>query len=683
MSKFMQALQRFFRHEQGYTLVVIAAVFAAFAIGMAAYLDRSVQGKAVATKTEARNQLTVLQTALIRYANEHSGRYPCPARPDVPMTDSSFGTAVSNCHTGTPTGIVILSGSTEVIRGMVPVQTLAGYGLTAADAFDQWGNRIMYVVNRELTPGGSGTATDRPSITEGNLNTEIPDPDFILLSYGQDRQGGYQRVQTAPTLATGPSVPCASASTEKRQENCDDDLNFILSSTYTLANATSSNYFDDQLSYYLADIATASSGENLLYNFPGRSTAYSWEVPEDGTYKIYVWGSGNYGSYIDYRACGYDSYFTMYYATGGSGALTIAERTLTAGETLTINAAQNPATSSTVTIPSSSTLTAGGGGTVTNTSNCPDCGSCTISFIPAAGGTASGGDININGSAGKVSTTSMVGNDGGGTHGGTGHRTAGSPGAPGYDGLSGGHGGSTGTSNYSTGPGAGGQPQFPHYASGSYGAGAVTITKSLPYVRSYPARAASYTWTVPENGTYRFYAWGAGSVGASFDLRGCIGSIYSASGASGGLAVVDKTLTAGESVTLAVGLASGATTTVTFPSGTPLSAGGGGTGNATCSYEFTPAAGGVASGGDTNINGSDGKVFSSSVAGNAGGGTHGGLGHPTHGTPGAPGHDGLYGGTGGSGYTRSSTPGAGGSVLYTSHPQQGIHGEGLVIIRRM
>lgn len=186
-----------------------------------------------------------------------------------------------------------------------------------------------------------------------------------------------------------------------------------------------------------------------------------------------------------------------------------------------------------------------------------------------------------------------------------------------------------------------------------------------------PNAAAGYKyWKCPQSGYYDVYAWGWGGYGAA--------SASSYAGGSGALAVVKRHgLRRGEQVGVFVP-ALGSTvgdTTVLLPRRASLviASRGANAGN-------SPALGGTAFGGDVNISGSTGVLYSSTA--NAGGGTDGGA-AGYGGAPGAPGYDGFRGGDGaGSVSHPAGTPGGGGRSGSPADPQR-IGGAGLVIITRV
>jgi hypothetical protein len=166
------------------------------------------------------------------------------------------------------------------------------------------------------------------------------------------------------------------------------------------------------------------------------------------------------------------------------------------------------------------------------------------------------------------------------------------------------------------------------------------------------------TWICPRSGFYRFVVWGAGAgPGGGF--------------AGGSGAYVEKVafILVGQQVAMSIaGIAANGASTVTLPNGTVLSAG--------AAPNSGSGAGGIASGGDFNINGSTGTAAGSGNPGGNGGGTAGGTGAADSGSGGAAGAPGRITrvGTFRGGNGASLGPGAGSTLAFG--------GPGLCIIVR-
>ncbi len=231
------------QQQQGFALFIVAALFMAFALIAAAMIDRTTATQQIDMQLRTREQMARIYDALIQYSVDHGDRYPCPADPAVAYTDPSFGAAVTNCESSVSGDMVHLTPviSSVSIRGMVPVRELLPYGIKSSDAFDMWNNRIMYVVDRQMTPNGTGTAgaaANRPSVIDGITTETHKSPDFLLFSYGKDGLGATPKTQTSISIACG-------AMSAPRKENCNDDLIFTMRPMYTGPAATPALYFDD------------------------------------------------------------------------------------------------------------------------------------------------------------------------------------------------------------------------------------------------------------------------------------------------------------------------------------------------------------------------------------------------------------------------------------------------------
>lgn len=247
--------------ESGYALIVIAALFTAFATVAALMLDRNVVTAELDRQKIAQAQVSRLASAIANYARYNGGRYPCPAPMDTAYTDTTFGAAAGNCVASVPSGLTALTSggcvgnACKIVRGMIPVRSLVAYGAKAPDdAIDPWGSRIQYSVHRELTSAGSGDSSSYPaSIFDYISNTALSVPHYVIVSLGRDRTGA--------TLKNGTTVVAACASsTDRRLENCDTDATF-LRGPLNLSATTQADIFDDTISSY-AYTGTVSAPSN-------------------------------------------------------------------------------------------------------------------------------------------------------------------------------------------------------------------------------------------------------------------------------------------------------------------------------------------------------------------------------------------------------------------------------------
>lgn len=262
------------RAQQGYGLIVIAALFTAFAVIAATMLDRNSAMADLRQQAQARAQLARLNTALARFANDNGGRLPCPAASNVLASAATFGQPVStSCYTGSaPSGTGFLTGTAtanSLLRGTVPVAALIPYGISLDDAFDPWGSRIHMTVVRDMTVNAPSTTilnTNRPVVTDYITGLVVsPAPDVVLVSYGKDRMNGVSRTRTTA------AITCSG--TERRATNCDTTRNLVTGPLLTGAGIASTAYFDDFVSVLRLDPTSAGSGSPCAavgtYNWVG------------------------------------------------------------------------------------------------------------------------------------------------------------------------------------------------------------------------------------------------------------------------------------------------------------------------------------------------------------------------------------------------------------------------------
>jgi hypothetical protein len=237
------------RRQEGFALFVIAALFMAFALIAAAIIDRTNASRSLEDEIKTREQLSRITYALIHYALEHDGRYPCPANHLTPPDQAEYGNQVTGCQDdsnlpggGSGSGVDIMDGA-EMLRGAVPFKSLITYGITPEDVLDLWDDRIAYHVARNITADGDGIdpGTGKlPDIRDYYNGNRYHAPYIMLVSYGPDRMGAYDRYGVQ-------QVPCDSGS--NRIPNCDKKLDAYIGPMNTNPNVSSDAYFDDIISF--------------------------------------------------------------------------------------------------------------------------------------------------------------------------------------------------------------------------------------------------------------------------------------------------------------------------------------------------------------------------------------------------------------------------------------------------
>jgi hypothetical protein len=125
-------------------------------------------------------------------ASDDDGYIPCPANIAAALNNSTFGVGAdngSNC-----TQYLDFSASLNICSGGVPFTTL---GLPAQYAFDAWGNRITYIMDRDMR------FRDIPfSFAESTPNIRVNDEHDNSLIWRSPKPAEYNTSVTDCTSAT-------------------------------------------------------------------------------------------------------------------------------------------------------------------------------------------------------------------------------------------------------------------------------------------------------------------------------------------------------------------------------------------------------------------------------------------------------------------------------------------------
>lgn len=205
-------------------------------------------------------KMEAIQAAVFAYRNAYN-RIPCPAGLAYATTKSTaptFGTEVGTPGNGlcASADVDTNAGAANIIGGSVPVKTLQ---LPDDYAFDGWGRRMEYIVDRRYTATGAFTtyAVDTVpvigdiQVNDGSGNSINSTAIQLLISFGKDGHGARNRQGTG-VISTG--------STNANQlENCQctnvavaqaPPINTIfVQAPSPLSGASTTTSFDDMVLY--------------------------------------------------------------------------------------------------------------------------------------------------------------------------------------------------------------------------------------------------------------------------------------------------------------------------------------------------------------------------------------------------------------------------------------------------
>ena len=255
------------KNTQGFSLIELSIFLIIsgllFSTGLNAY-DQYRQKKA---RIETQNKIETIARAFSRYYTYY-GRYPCPARSNVPTTSANFGLSFSStsCNMASiPSGISATSRSVDhdnnpstpnvtlrVVVGSIPFVDLrdglndpimgfsqydSPFPINANDTIDAFGSRFTYALTDSQGSANFLEGGGAIIIKDEYGNTLSDNADYIVVSHGENKKGAVS-INGVPS-----SSPCTGGGLDV--ENCDGDFNFIDSIRYD----TTANYFDDQMIY--------------------------------------------------------------------------------------------------------------------------------------------------------------------------------------------------------------------------------------------------------------------------------------------------------------------------------------------------------------------------------------------------------------------------------------------------
>lgn len=274
---------------RGFSLMEMSVVLTIMAVVIAGVLP-GVTGMNKSRDSEVTlERIRKIEDALLAYRIANN-RLPCPASATIAEGVTNFGVegaTPGTCIGGTPAAnFVATAGDTNYVTGGVPVATL---GIGDEFAFDAWGRRIDYAVDKRYTaanvsvtnnpfylyPVNTTTGAIRVNDATGAARTTPAGGVYALVSHGQDGHGGWVgtvRFNRAMTNAdTLENCDCSSAIAETAKDNV------LVQKARTLNPANSLDGFDDIVTYKTrAQIEPTVMGTNPVYWIANGNDIYNY-----------------------------------------------------------------------------------------------------------------------------------------------------------------------------------------------------------------------------------------------------------------------------------------------------------------------------------------------------------------------------------------------------------------------
>jgi len=262
-------------NNKGFTLLELALVMIIMGVMYAAVFSAFAHYQNIKKIETTEKTMKLLRGAFTEYA-ARTKHYPCPARRDLPTTDTNYG--VADC---TPTGLGLVRADTgrdvgedpppatpdneTILIGAIPFKTmepeLLSNKLRPQDVIDVWGNKYGYAVTELLVFTSTYNDAWGAIGVEDEYSESIISPEntahLVIYSHGPNGKGAYTAdgIDTNPctfiTLPPSPTPPPGPVMLDEL-ENCDDDDGDFLSG---LQNDSDISHYDDILNYQVNQIS--------------------------------------------------------------------------------------------------------------------------------------------------------------------------------------------------------------------------------------------------------------------------------------------------------------------------------------------------------------------------------------------------------------------------------------------
>jgi type II secretory pathway pseudopilin PulG len=267
------------RHEQaGFTLIQVSVLLVVAGLIFVSILPGQNSGN---NNTKYLNNVKKLEKIeeATRAFMTLNGRRPCPADGQYRVNTANFGKEAATpgtCTGGTPAAPMGPdTGTSNIVGGVVPTKTL---GLSDDYAFDEWGRRFTYVVDKRATKlstcrtlegvtlvntiplGGTG-GIQIESLTGGTLIDSVM---YAYISHGPDGHGAFP--EQGSTVANR-----INSGSKDQDQNTNAGASTDGAMTYNTTNFTNvkvmkdkTSTFDDQVWYRQDTKNTCCLGVNCL-----------------------------------------------------------------------------------------------------------------------------------------------------------------------------------------------------------------------------------------------------------------------------------------------------------------------------------------------------------------------------------------------------------------------------------
>lgn len=199
-------------HKSAFSLIELSVVLVVAAIVLAGVLSASAVSIRNAKIKVTNDRIAAIYKALGSFAITNY-RLPCPAAMNIARDGAGYGVSVGAAGACSDAGIYQANQQNDILYGMLPVASL---GLPADLGEDGFGNKMIYIVNKNFT------ATDYPSTTLSGFFSSYTETDinitigalqvaseniingnaFAIISLGSNGYGAFAANSTTQNVST-------------------------------------------------------------------------------------------------------------------------------------------------------------------------------------------------------------------------------------------------------------------------------------------------------------------------------------------------------------------------------------------------------------------------------------------------------------------------------------------------
>jgi prepilin-type N-terminal cleavage/methylation domain-containing protein len=216
-------MMRSLSRRAGFTLIELSVATLILALLAAAAMSYKLAQDDTGNSLQLNATLDSIDAALALYGY-NAARLPCPADITAAENTASFGQETGTMGDGNCTGANFINSSndpdasdplydpttvSQVVAGAVPTKLL---NLPDSAAYDPWGRKILYIVDKRMTTSGAygvwpissttiGAVVVKQTATDALSNALTYKGIYALVSFGKNGHGGYARdLAAAATL---------------------------------------------------------------------------------------------------------------------------------------------------------------------------------------------------------------------------------------------------------------------------------------------------------------------------------------------------------------------------------------------------------------------------------------------------------------------------------------------------